>query len=499
MRRIALFGFLVGGLAACSAILDIPSEAKLVGAEGGGGAGGSAGAAGTGGTAGASGAAGKGGGTTDCTGTLRVRILADLTGATAEVSVPYYKAEMDYLRELNEKGGIRGCKIEIDDKDYAYDVNKAQQIYDAWKAAPEWPEVSAIFGFGSGDTLKLAPLVKEDKKPLISASYIGSLASPVPVDVQVKVPEVGPTFEETLFPAQLKSDGYPYNFFAGTDYSTGARIAMFHVKQQGAKRVAMFHCTAAYCTGPIPAARTYAKSLGLNLGRDLVVELTEDQATYKTKVLQYFQQELDQKKKDPSYTPVDWVWMGNTTKTTAYLGIALAEANQALGLNVKMIVNTWGFDETLFKYCGAACVENVLGIMPFVAYNDTTRGASEMAKVIELHDKWRKREADMGIAPADASHRNVRYVQGYVSAQLFQMGVERVLTAGKPVTGENLKEALETLKSVDMGGLCDRLTFTAVDHRPQSTEAVYKISAAGTLENIPPDRTISTESSWLGW
>ena len=480
--------------AGCANILDIPGDPFVV-LDGGAGGGGVGGGGGTGGTG-------------TCTGAIKIRILADLTGATATVSVPYYQAQVDYFRELNEQGGIRGCPIEYDDKDYAYDIANAQAIYDEWKSREDWDEVAALFGWGSGDTLALAPQLSDDHKPMISASYIGALAAPQPVRTAVDVPELSSSFEELSFPTLMQSPGFPYNFFAGTDYSTGARIAMFHIKALGGKRVGFFHCSAEYCAGPIPAARSYAKELGLELGRDLVLELTEDQATYNAKVQQYFQEELAQANLNPGYQPVDWLWFGNTTKTAAYAAIAVDATLDSLPelAGVQIMMNNWGMDELLYGVCGAPCVGRVHGIMPFLAYGDAAHGSSEMPKVTALHDKWRQIDYDRAMenpgdagAPVLKEHRNVRYVQGYVSAMLFRMAAERVIDQGLPIKGDNIRDALETFQLVDTGGLTDAITFSADDHRPQSTESIYLIDADGTLRNEPPDRTITLEQSWLGW
>ncbi|MFO0680278.1 MAG: hypothetical protein U0169_27390, partial [Polyangiaceae bacterium] len=234
--------------------------------------------------------------------------------------------------------------------------------------------------------------------------------------------------------------------------------------------------------------------------------------------------------------PVDWIWMGNTSKTTAYLAQAidnlktrkrppspddsLAVQTALAGLNLNVIVNNWGFDEMLFPSCGPmdatnGCVERVHGIMPFTAYGDVSRGSSEMPKVVALHDKWRARDArssdggtgdgaTIGVPPdggslTTPSYANVRYVQGYVSAMMFKVAVERVIASGKELTGPNVKEAFETFKQVDTGGLSDKLSFGPNDHRPQSTETLYKFNAAGKLVPEPPSRTISLDDKWLGW
>jgi branched-chain amino acid transport system substrate-binding protein len=437
-----------------------------------------------------------------CSGRLRIKMLYDASGGTADVGLSWFKGSMDKIRETNETGGIRGCTIDAEAIDYGYATANASAAYDAWKAAPEWNDVVAILGWGSTDSLLLAPKVRDDKKPFISASYFGLLGAPLPVSHDENVPELSDaTFTEVSFPRHFSSDGFAYNFFAGTDYSTGSRIAMFHINLQGGKRVGFFHCSADYCTGPLAAAREYAKEQGLGLGRDLILELGDTQDTYNTKVLKYFQDEKAQATADPSYHIVDWVWGGNTTKTTAYMAKALAFAKAdpslaALNLNVQIIVNNWGFDEQLFGLCGPAlnnpCVDKVHGIMPFVAYGDTRAG--EMSAVTGLQDKWRARDGEQNVT----AYKNVRYVQGYVNVTLFIKAAEAVISSGKEVTGENIKDALETFTGVSTGGLTDPLTYSPSDHRPQSSESIYKIDKDGKLV-LESQRPIAMQQSWLGW
>jgi hypothetical protein len=116
-----------------------------------------------------------------------------------------------------------------------------------------------------------------------------------------------------------------------------------------------------------------------------------------------------------------------------------------------------------------------------------------MSKVLALHDKWREIDGDT------TTYRNVRYVQGYVNVLMFKIAMERVIESRKKVTGETIKEALETFYRVSTGELTDRLSFSTIDHRPQSTETIYRFNTSGALVNEPPDRTISLEETWLGW
>ncbi len=299
---------------------------------------------------------------------VKVRMLPDLSGPLADVGVPYYWGQIDSFREINAKGGIGavsgkgGCMIEWETGDMKYNTPLAQMFYDGWKARADWKDVVALFDLGSNIALALGPQEAQDHKLAINTAYNGAIASPIPIDIQQQVPEVETDFSELTFSTEFKSPGYAFNFFPGTDYSTGIRIAMFHIKSLGGKRVGFFHNSAAYGTGPIPAGRTYAKKLGLDIGRDQVVENTENQATYDSKVLAYFQAEKDHAAAvmpPGSYAMVDWAWGGNTTKTMAQLALSIAKMNKQLGLNVQVILNNYGFDENLYGLygCGAACVD----------------------------------------------------------------------------------------------------------------------------------------------
>jgi branched-chain amino acid transport system substrate-binding protein len=444
-----------------------------------------------------------------CSGTIRIKALFDASGPTADVGLSWYKATMDSIREINTTGGIKGCTIDVDPLDYSYSRDAALAAYAGWKADPSWDGIVAILGWGTNDSLPLASLVKMDKKPYISASYFASLASPNPVQHNETIYELSDTssanpFAEVAFDKHFSSDGFPYNFFAGTDYSTGARVGMFHVHRQGGARIGFFHCTADYCTGALPAARSYAREQGVGLGRDLILELTDTQDTYNTKVAQYFREEKAHQAVDTSYAMVDWVWSGNTTKTTSFMAKALANMKMLAATdttlpppntNIQLMANVWGIDEQLFGLCGPVlnnpCADRVHGTLPFAAYGDTR--AADMAKVTALHDKWRIVDGET------ATYKNVRYVQGYVNVLIFRKAVERVIASGLSITGENIKTALETFRSEPTGGLTDNLTYTEDDHRPQGTESVYKIDGSGKLVIEGDPRSIAMKDEWKGW
>jgi branched-chain amino acid transport system substrate-binding protein len=50
-------------------------------------------------------------------------------------------------------------------------------------------------------------------------------------------------------------------------------------------------------------------------------------------------------------------------------------------------------------------------------------------------------------------YQSTAYIQGFLAAMLFLESAKRTLDANKPLTGANLKAALNSIKDFDTGGL----------------------------------------------
>jgi ABC-type branched-subunit amino acid transport system substrate-binding protein len=418
--------------------------------------------------------------------------MYDMTGATKEVGTAAGKGEHDYLRAINEAGGIRGCKIELDVQDTQYDKHASMEVYEAWRRRPDWAEVSTVFVQGTPMTQALGQRASEDEKVMISSAFAGEFAVPVPSSVEVSVPSLSDAFVEASVPVRKQSPGYPYVFFQGTDYTTAARLAANFAWRQGARRMAFFYCSrSAFCTEPVDGAKTFLKALGgTAIGRDLFIELDDDDAAIERKVLQFFQKERAQRARDASYQIVDWIWFGNTSVNSASLGKALAKARALYHLEIQVIGNNWSVDESLQRRCGEPCVGFHV-VQPFALFGDlTAQGTARM-----LADFTRYRQLD-GEAP-DA-HRMVQYVYGRVAVATWKIAVERVIDRGLPVTGPNLRKVLEEMRNVDVEGFAT-IGYSATDHRPQSGARVARVDERGQLEPIGQPLSLSLQAGWLGW
>jgi ABC-type branched-subunit amino acid transport system substrate-binding protein len=425
-----------------------------------------------------------------CQAPIRVRVLYDMTGPTRDVGNDTGKGVYDYLRELDDGGGLRECRIDVDVADTKYDPAATLAAYQAWQARPEWPEVSAIFVQGTPMAQLVAPRAADEHKVVVSSSYAGELAAPSFVSHDVSVPSLNDAFVQGRVPVTKKSPGYPFAFFQATDYTTSARIAINHAWRQGAKRVGFFYCTtSAFCTDPVDGAKLFLEQLGgTQVGRDLAVELAEPEDSVASKVRTFFEQELAHKKADPSYDVVDWIWFGDTRAELASVGKALASVKSDLGLGVSVVTNTYGLDEALYGACGDACV-GMLGVQAFYAWGDPT--AAAMPDVERVHAKYRALDGD-------GPHQTVGYVAGYATTAAFRIAATAVVDAGLPMNGDNLRVAFERFQNQPLEGL-GAVSYTTLDHRPQGTARIYRVAAGGRLEAVGQPITITLAPEWIGW
>jgi branched-chain amino acid transport system substrate-binding protein len=191
----------------------------------------------------------------------------------------------------------------------------------------------------------------------------------------------------------------------------------------------------------LPVARNYAAEIGVNV-------VGEQDVPWPTK--------------DPSAALMaiadlnaDFAYLTSTAKNGA---VVLRYAKE-LKIKPKFICNIRTSEESLIPLSlGAA--EGVYGVQCFAPYGANVPG---MKKVVESHEKWRPGETGTNV-----------YVEGWVNILVVAEALNRADKAGK-LTPRGIKEAFETLRKFDTGGLAPPITFTKKDHRASLAAKIYQV------------------------
>lgn len=350
-----------------------------------------------------------------------VGILADLTGATADVGKPYNEGMLAYIDNLNSQGGIKNRKINALSEDYAYKVPNAEEKYKKYVQGG----AVAIQGWGTGDSEALRAKVKGDELPFMSASYAEVLTDP---------------------------KQSPYNFVVAPTYSDQMRIALDQIAATDpAAQVAVFHHDSPFGMAPVADGEQWIKDKGYKLGyKDYAMK---GGATDHVGLLQ---QAKDQGAK--------FIIIQNISSPAATVARDVA----AQKLDMKIVCLNWCSDELFVKLAGPAA-EGHWMIQPFAPPSAAKPG----------HEAVRTYAKAKGF---DLEAKGLHFVQGWYTMHVMAKGMEKVLADGKPLTGPNLRKALETMDPVDTGGIIGPVRFTAESHRGATAAGVYKVDGGKIVE-----------------
>jgi branched-chain amino acid transport system substrate-binding protein len=352
---------------------------------------------------------------------LVLGILADLTGATADVGKPYNEGMLAYIDNLDAQGGIKGRKITAMSEDYAYKVPNAEEKYKKFVQAG----AVAVQGWGTGDSEALRGKVKGDQLPFMSASYAEVLTDP---------------------------KQSPYNFVVAPTYSDQMRIALDQIaaSDPGAQ-VAVFHHDSPFGMAPVADGEQWIKDRGYKLGyKDYAMKGGA------TDYVGLLQQAKDQGAK--------FIVIQNVSSPAATVARDVA----AQKLDMKIICLNWCSDELFVKLAGPAA-EGHWMIQPFAPPAVAKPG----------HEPVRTYCKAKGI---DLDAKGIHFVQGWYTMHVMARGMEKVLADGKPLTGPNLRAALETMDPVDTGGVIGPVRFTADSHRGATAAGVYRVEGGKIAE-----------------
>jgi len=343
--------------------------------------------------------------------TIVIGGIFDLSGPTSDVGKEYAEGVIDYIRYINEKGGIHNRKIELLYKDCSYKISQA----DSWYEELKNKNVISIIGWGTGNTEALAPKITADKIPFISASYSEKLAD---------------------------GNKYPYNFIAGVSYSDQVKIALKFIKNRSKKEkpnVAFIYNDTAFGRSPFfPGGENFADNNGINVSEKIIIPLTGENAKEKLMLMN-----------------AEW----GIVQQTATASLAIINALKKLNKAKKLILLNWAIDENIARKIKSAGSLEIYGAIPYGVWDDN------LSAVKLLHQINKKYHPEI-------HKRSCRYIQGYINAKILLEAIER---AGDNLTGENIKKKLESLHNFDTEASFNRVTYTERIHKASSSIMIYEL------------------------
>lgn len=314
-----------------------------------------------------------------------------MTGVFAFAGIGINAGMADYVKIVNDAGGIKGRKLRYVPEDTGYKVDVSVAAY---KKITSQNKVNLYYGDSTAFSKTINPELERNGQILMAgASFATELNDP---------------------------KKYPNQFLVGPDYTEMFGILLRHIaKEKPGAKVAFVYSDSEFGRDPIDESEAAAKKLGLNVALKIMTQAgSVDVSTEIAKL----------RRAAPDYT--------------IFHGYVLApipefvQQGKAQGMTSKWMGTFWTMDSSTVMKMGEAG-DGFMGVMPYRYYYDTSAKSPMLDKIRALRPEY----------------QSTAYIQGFLTAMLFTEAAKRTLEAGKPLDGKNLKAALNSIKDFDTGGL----------------------------------------------
>ena len=313
-----------------------------------------------------------------------------MTGVFAFAGVGINAGIEDYVKIVNEAGGIAGRKVRYVPEDTGYKVDVSVATF---KKITSQNKVNLYYGDSTGFAKTINPELERNGNILMAgASFASELNDP---------------------------KKYPHQFLVGPDYTEMFGILLKHIaKEKPGAKVAFVYSDSEFGRDPIEKSEAEAKRLGLSV--PIKIMTPAGSVDVSTEVIKL-------RRAKPDYT----IFHGYIL---APIPEFITQGKQQ-GMTSQWMGTFWTMDNSTVMEMGPDG-DGFMGVMPFRYYYDT-----EPAPMLEK------------IRAMRPEYQSVPYMQGFVAAMLFLESAKRCLEAKKPLTGDNMKAALNSLKDFDTGGV----------------------------------------------
>lgn len=334
---------------------------------------------------------------------VKVGIIADTTGVVADYGRHLLMGVSDYLKYINEKGGIHGRKINLIHEDDQYKIPLAIACFEKLVTKDE---VFAILHCGGiPQTMALLPKIEKEKVPVIPPGML------VPMYTPYK----------------------RYVFSYGSTYSNQIEVLIDYVINDlkvKAPKTAIVYWPVEWAKEGLKASKDRLKAYGVDPVGEIELPMGAVDAS---------SQVLSMKRAGAEYVIIFTLAPGiiNFIKTA-----------EKFDYFPTYLTFTWCADDSILKVVGKAAKIYYAGSM-FGVWNDDSPGGKELREIAQKY----------GSSPKLPT----LYIQGYTTAAILVEGLRR---AGKNLTVEKFVDALETLKDFDCRGMLSPMTYTPTIHKP---------------------------------
>lgn len=297
----------------------------------------------------------------------------------------------DYVKMVNEKGGIQGRKLVYVPEDTAYKVDASVA---AFKKITSQNKVNFYYGDSTGFSKTInAELNRAGTMIMTGASFATELNDPAK---------------------------YPNQFMLGPDYTEMFGILLRYIaKEKPGAKVAFVYSDTEFGRDPIASSRGVAEKLGLKVATEIMTP--PGSVDVSTEVIKL-------RRADPDFT--------------IFHGYVLApipefvSQGKRMGLNTRYMGTFWTMDNSTVMQMGEDG-DGFMGVMPYRYYYDDAADAPTLKAIRAMRPEY----------------QSTGYMQGYLAGMLFAETARRTLAEGKPLTAANMKAALDGIKDFDTGGL----------------------------------------------
>ncbi|HOL36333.1 MAG: ABC transporter substrate-binding protein [Proteobacteria bacterium] len=342
---------------------------------------------------------------------LQFATLLDFTRVYTFLTNEYSQGQQDYIRLLNQEGGIDGHPVRLIVKDHASYPERGIALYNEAKAAG-----ALFFDFLSTPVANaLMPRADEDHLPMIAFAHGRADAA--------------------------DGQAFPYVFPSAAIYRSQAALLLQYIDQHEGglkgKKIAFVHIDSPFGKEPIELLNRVSQSKGFEVKLfPYAVPGTEQAATW-SEVRRYRPDKVI-------------IWGAGPGQGVSIRG---AVGNGIAPKDIHSVI--WLSESDMQSFKG----NEVLGVKRFTAVNTGTSPALV------------KRIVDKVVTPGQGSGDKAKVGTTYYNIGVASMAIPvqaarlALKSFGEPLTGEKLKKGYEMLKDFDAEGLMPKLTITDKDHQ----------------------------------